>query len=463
MKRLNGASGTPTDRLQRSRLLTSLGRVHVGRHRFREALGRLQEALGWADEAVNPVGRASALQYLGDLYGRLDHHDLSLKLHQEALQLMTDVGLYEPQGWILVALGTAYLRLGEYMKGMELLEKAEVLPLETSGTLYLTLMAMRAEFLIHATGDYDRAEVLLDQVIAQATEAGLPVVALPAHALSATLARRRGESAKMEDHLRRGLDLNGSGSAQRRLRLMLDLAECLIRQERSEEALDYLRQIEGAIERRSMPYVKLLRLKGLTDEQLGRPDAALTLEREAAELEADLLKERAVQSFRNARLVAETELLEREMAVMLERYQRLEHELSEAVMRFSDREKVIDSVIDRLQDAVTRRSTGENNGLAGTVRRAVQELRGSGIRTGSLLYYLHNVEAEFYTKLRERWPNLTQQQERICVLIHTGLNSKEIASLLGLKPEGLKSHRRRLRTALGLEPDERIEEVLKRM
>ena len=63
-------------------------------------------------------------------------------------------------------------------------------------------------------------------------------------------------------------------------------------------------------------------------------------------------------------------------------------------------------------------------------------------------------------KLRKAYPELTEAEERLFLLIKTNLNTKEIAALLGISNSSVKKSRNRLRRKLRLSPDASLEEVI---
>jgi tetratricopeptide (TPR) repeat protein len=65
-----------------------------------------------------------------------------------------------------------------------------------------------------------------------------------------------------------------------------------------------------------------------------------------------------------------------------------------------------------------------------------------------------NVHQNFFGNLLDRYPDLTQSELRLCALIYLNLSIKEMASLLGISPDSVKTARYRLRKKLGLDQDQ---------
>ena len=59
----------------------------------------------------------------------------------------------------------------------------------------------------------------------------------------------------------------------------------------------------------------------------------------------------------------------------------------------------------------------------------------------------------FIDRLKQKYPQLTQGDVRLCCLLDMELETKHIAQLLNIRPESVKKHRQRLRAKFGLTPD----------
>ena len=65
----------------------------------------------------------------------------------------------------------------------------------------------------------------------------------------------------------------------------------------------------------------------------------------------------------------------------------------------------------------------------------------------------NQVHDAFFTKLKQKHPQLTTGDLRLASFLRLNLSSKEIASLLGISVRGVENKRYRLRKKLGLPPD----------
>ena len=70
--------------------------------------------------------------------------------------------------------------------------------------------------------------------------------------------------------------------------------------------------------------------------------------------------------------------------------------------------------------------------------------------------YFEEVHTGFNEKLKEKHPDLSANDLKICALTRLNLNIKESATILGITPESVKTARYRLRKKLNLEQNEEL-------
>lgn len=73
------------------------------------------------------------------------------------------------------------------------------------------------------------------------------------------------------------------------------------------------------------------------------------------------------------------------------------------------------------------------------------------------------VNPHFISNLKSRFPELSENNLKLCSYILIGMNNRQIAGLLNIRAESVKQSRWRLRTKLGLETDISLEDFLRSM
>lgn len=74
--------------------------------------------------------------------------------------------------------------------------------------------------------------------------------------------------------------------------------------------------------------------------------------------------------------------------------------------------------------------------------------------------YFDEVQGDFIARLKEKYPELSPKDLKLCAYLRMNLSSKEIASLLNITPRGVEIHRYRLRKKLDLTREVNLVEFL---
>ena len=75
--------------------------------------------------------------------------------------------------------------------------------------------------------------------------------------------------------------------------------------------------------------------------------------------------------------------------------------------------------------------------------------------------YFQEVNKNFYARLEAINANLTTNEQRLCALIKLNMTSKEMASVLNVAPNSIKSSRYRLKKKLGLQQEDDMEAFIR--
>ncbi|TVQ12375.1 MAG: hypothetical protein EA361_11090 [Bacteroidetes bacterium] len=75
---------------------------------------------------------------------------------------------------------------------------------------------------------------------------------------------------------------------------------------------------------------------------------------------------------------------------------------------------------------------------------------------------MDELHQEFFAKLKEKFPDLSSNDLRLCAYLRIGLNTKEIAEMLNIQPSSFYISRSRLRKKLKLKPEEDLYNFLTR-
>lgn len=74
--------------------------------------------------------------------------------------------------------------------------------------------------------------------------------------------------------------------------------------------------------------------------------------------------------------------------------------------------------------------------------------------------YFESVNKNFYTRLKQKYPDISANDLKICALIKLNLSIKEMASILNISPDSVKTARHRLRKKLSLTTEENLTDFI---
>ena len=74
--------------------------------------------------------------------------------------------------------------------------------------------------------------------------------------------------------------------------------------------------------------------------------------------------------------------------------------------------------------------------------------------------YFESINKNFYTRLKQKYPDISSNDLKICALIKLNLSIKEMASILNISPDSVKTARHRLRKKLQLNTEENLTDFI---
>lgn len=77
--------------------------------------------------------------------------------------------------------------------------------------------------------------------------------------------------------------------------------------------------------------------------------------------------------------------------------------------------------------------------------------------------YVNELNTDFYLRLSNRYPGLSENEQRLTALIRLNLSSKEIASILNISTKSVEVNRHRLRKKMHLKREENLTELISKL
>lgn len=75
-------------------------------------------------------------------------------------------------------------------------------------------------------------------------------------------------------------------------------------------------------------------------------------------------------------------------------------------------------------------------------------------------YFFEKVNNDFFTRLKEKYPDVSMKDMKLCALIRLNMDIKEAASVLNVDPNSIRIARYRLRKKMNLKPEHSLYEVM---
>ncbi len=440
-------------------LMMNRGLIELHRAHDAQGIQTLREALRWCGVGEDPRVQMAIMGHLGTVYLRLGQYRQSVECCRHAAHLADVIGSDTARGRRYLRLAEAHLRLKEPDRAEEVLARAWRSAEDGPSELRLAIAGEQA-LAASAAGDNERGRELCRWVIREIGEGAPGEPAMGAHRTLAAIETRLGRHDEACRNYGRAVEIARIGFPEQVAPLGVALARSLHASGRTAEAVTLLEEIEGEGSLDLTDRIGVARLWGAIAEARGDIRGALDRERDAIALERELIGRRAEESLHNARIVAETDLLEREAELERTRRARLERELAETMVELRDRKKLERLVETRLSDALERVGGRDDPAAGALLREMLAQFRRRRGSPEAASTYRGTIDEEFLARLRSRWPDLTRKQERLCGLLRAGMGSKEIALLIGVGADGVKAQRKRLRKKLGLAEEESLERIL---
>lgn len=124
-----------------------------------------------------------------------------------------------------------------------------------------------------------------------------------------------------------------------------------------------------------------------------------------------------------------------------------------------------DKLVEELKNTIASASPSEMS--AAELRRQLLDALNSHTITNSsrdsFLTTFAEISPGFGARLTARYPDLSETEKRLAILIALGLDNKHIARLINVRQESVKQARWRLRMKMALDKDQNLDEILRSM
>jgi tetratricopeptide (TPR) repeat protein/DNA-binding CsgD family transcriptional regulator len=423
-------------------------------------IGNIHSVMGNTDEALRYVksgrelakknnylkGIAYGYKLIGRIYRKQGKSDSAIFSYNEALENYLKFGDKHNAAELELSLGNIYYDRKEYRVALRHLDKATQYARPIQGKTELAYIYSSQGFNYYALNDFNRATIYFDSSRLVANEIHNAYLVMDAYQILGQIEKEKGDYKRALDFQEKFSFLNDSLSKAENRKAVAEIQtkyETVAKQAQIE-----LLQKDQRINRISNYTLAAFIFFGLIL-------AALLFNRSQIRVKtASRLAEKEVELSRQQKELFEVELKAR----------RLQQEQLRLELDFKNRELTTytlnliqkNEVLEELRTALEQldRSNGQNN-MTGILQKLKYSSHLDKEWDGFKRYF-EQVHTGFFDSLLKQYPELSASELKLCALLKLNLETKEMASLLGISPESVKVARSRLRKKLSLEAEQNL-------
>jgi ligand-binding sensor domain-containing protein/DNA-binding CsgD family transcriptional regulator len=159
------------------------------------------------------------------------------------------------------------------------------------------------------------------------------------------------------------------------------------------------------------------------------------------------------EEFQHQALIADKEIIKLRNEKLQDEMIFRDKELANQTMNLIQKNKFLIKLIEELQriQSTTEDHTVKNKMIL--LRKRIQKEIDDKQQNKVFETYFDEVHNEFFNRMKEKYPDLSPKELRLCAYIRMNISTKEISSLLNISYRGVEINRYRLRKKLELERD----------
>jgi tetratricopeptide (TPR) repeat protein len=210
--------------------------------------------------------------------------------------------------------------------------------------------------------------------------------------------------------------------------------------------LVYNRQVSNQKKERILNETK----QALIQKELDRA----SLEKEALE------KERLINEAKKELVQKELERASLEKEALRTKLEFKNELMSNFALQISQRNELVRSFVDELK-SITAPSSGEIASKLNKIISHFTQLQNINKEAEEFNLSIESEHKDFLFNLAQRYPNLTENEKRLCIQVRLNLSIKDIASINNISVKSVEMARYRLRKRLNVDPEQNLSDFLK--
>ncbi len=453
---------TLDDRWTEATILTNIGHAHSNLGDYPRALDDYGRALILYEESGDTPSSAKTLDGMGGVYATLSDYPRALDCLMRALAIAEKSGDKELRAQTLGNIGNVHLILQDYPRTMDYLARALELDEEIGSKAGIAIVLGNMGTATMNHGDY----ILALEYLTKALDLSLEIGARrPAGYWMESIAHTQHMLGNLDAAYHGFLDVlhhryNVLESKEGIANTLINLSEVLIDWKRPEEALDRLQEALivadelGVKEQTSHAHSEMSRAYAMMGNMAQAYEHLTKYHAIEKEIFTEESKKR-VDIFNMRVAISE---IEHGVEVQKLRIEHMEHDLANSAIHLAAQTDLLDHF--RLDLSQIFREIEEPIAAMKRIKEKLKALPCQQIDWPKFEGQFNEVHPEFKTKLAQKYPELTQMEQRIAAMVRMDLKSSDIARLFCITERAVEFHRLNLRKKLGLKAGEMLPKFL---
>lgn len=417
---------------------------------FQQALATYEKVLNISESINSKLTRAQCLSNIGLVYTELEKPEMAKEYHLNSLSLFKEIGNTNGVAANLNNLGMVYDNLNEYDKAIEYYEKSLEIHLQSKdkegiADNYTNLGIVYAE-----KRNFKRAVELYHKALNITREINAKNEQKNVYELLSTLYAKNNQFSKAYHYQLLQEKLKDSLFSESKIKAIEDLKVKYETEKKEQEIVLKNNEISllnktNENERLKIyitaisAFLVIITIIFLLYQQKNKADRNKKL----------LQKNREIQQAQLEKKQLEKQQLEKEIT-----YQN--QKIIDSAIHLSHRNTFLETLSAEIKQIKTQEDKQQKISQLFTIIN--QNIETEKSRSEFLLYEKQN--QQFFKKLEEQFPNLTDNEKQLMAFLRMDLSSKEIASLLNITSKSVDMNRYRLRKKLNLESDNNLTEFI---
>ena len=397
------------------KLLSDIGSVNFHQNNYDKALDYYFRSLTMAKEIDNNEGIARALNNIAAVYEAIDDYEKAGKYFLEASEINRTLGNRLWEGINYMNLGTINLNLKKYDTSLNYLSQALAIFQGLQSRILQARCQINFAKLYYETNQPEKSLQYAKEALEEGQKQDLKQIVHDAAGIIRDLYVKQGDKKDAYDYLLLQYQMKDS------LIMMENKAELTKLELQYEfDKREQIRQIE--LQRRNV-FILIIIVSLLI---------ALTI---------------IILILARQRVKAKNALLAQE---------RLEHELeyknkelTTNVLSLMKKNELLSAISDKLVAIKNQAAEAETKEAINQIAKEIQKISDKEILEEFELRF-KEVHSDFYSKLLQKFPNLSPNEQRLCAFLKLNMSTKEISELTGQQVSTLETARYRLRKKLGI-------------